>query len=321
MYQSKLSLLETEIAIKYVKDNFEKILSEKLNLVRVSAPLFLETSTGLNDHLSGTEEPVKFTVKSINKEVEIIQSLAKWKRYALKKYDLKHHKGLYTDMNAIRKDEDLDNIHSIYVDQWDWEKVIDEEDRNLEYLFNIVRKIYDTLLVTQKLINTKYSFFNDKLPNEIKFISSEDLLKKYPNLSAKEREYEITKEYKAVFIYQIGHKLSNGMPHDKRAADYDDWNLNGDILLYYEVLDIALEISSMGIRVNENSLVKQLELKNELNKLQNQYCQLIINKKLPLTIGGGIGQSRLCLFFLEKKHIAEVQSSIWNNLPDDINML
>ena len=313
MYQPKLNLLETEVAIKYVKDNFEKLLANKLNLIRVSAPLFVETSTGLNDHLSGKEKAVSFDIKSLNKHVEIVQSLAKWKRFALNKYHIRHNMGLYTDMNAIRKDEEVDNIHSIYVDQWDWEKVISAEERTLDYLFKVVKDIYYVLLQTQNLVNTKYPCFHDKLPEEIYIISSEELLKLYPNNTSKEREYLITKEHKAVFVYQIGNKLSNGSIHDTRAADYDDWKLNGDILVYNEMLDIALELSSMGIRVDKDSLIEQLTVKNELEKLDNPYCQAIINNELPYTIGGGIGQSRLCLFFLEKMHIGEVQSSIWND--------
>ena len=313
MYQPKLNLLETEVAIKYVKDNFEKLLANKLNLIRVSAPLFVESTTGLNDDLSGNEKAVSFDIKSLNKHVEIVQSLAKWKRFALNKYRIMPNMGLYTDMNAIRKDEEVDNIHSIYVDQWDWEKVICDNERTLEYLFKVVKDIYYVLLQTQNLVNTKYPCFHDKLPESIFIISSEELLKLYPECSSKQREYLITKKHKAVFIYQIGHKLSNGLSHDTRAADYDDWNLNGDILVYDEMLDIALELSSMGIRVNKDSLNEQLTIKNELNKINNPYCQALINDELPLTIGGGIGQSRLCLFFLEKMHIGEVQSSIWNN--------
>ncbi len=312
MYQPKLNLLETEVAIKYVKDNFEKLLANKLNLIRVSAPLFVETNSGLNDNLSGKEKAISFDIKSLNKQVEIVHSLAKWKRFALNKYHIRHNMGLYTDMNAIRKDEEVDNIHSIYVDQWDWEKVIDEEERNLNYLFKVVKDIYCVLLQTQNLVNTKYPCFHDKLPEEIYIISSQDLLNMYPDKSAKEREYLITKNHKAVFIYQIGNTLSNNEPHDTRAADYDDWMLNGDILVYNEMLDIALELSSMGIRVDKNSLKEQLELKNESEKLNNPYCKAILNDELPFTIGGGIGQSRLCLFFLEKMHIGEVQSSIWS---------
>ena len=310
-YKSKLSLIETEIAIKYVKDIFERELARELDLTRVSAPLFVECETGLNDHLNGYERPVSFDVLDVKKEVEIVQSLAKWKRYALSKYEFDPETGLYTDMNAIRRDEDLDNIHSVYVDQWDWERIIKKEERTIDYLKYIVRKIFKVLKVVEQMVSTKYQVFNKKLPEDIFFISSNELLNMYPNLSSKERENEITKLHKAVFIYQIGWPLDNGMPHDGRASDYDDWNLNGDILLWYDELGISLEISSMGIRVNKESLVKQIEYKKEEHKLSSPYSMDILNDKLPLTIGGGIGQSRMCMFFLKKAHIGEVQSSVW----------
>lgn len=312
-YTSKLSLIETEIAIKALKDYFEKILSQSLNLIRVSAPLFIKPETGLNDDLNGVEEPVKFTIKTISQNVEIVQSLAKWKRYALSKYQIPENVGIYTDMNAIRKDEKLDNIHSAYVDQWDWEKVITEENRTKEYLFRVVKTIYKCLKKTEQFINHKYPCFNNKLPKKIHFIASNELEKKYPDLTPKQREYMICKEHKAVFIYQIGWPLNSGKPHDGRAADYDDWNLNGDILVFDEVIDTALELSSMGIRVDKQSLKQQLFYKKENFKLQNEYVKSILNDELPLSIGGGIGQSRLCMFFLEKKHIGEVQSSIWED--------
>lgn len=316
IYQSKLSLIETEIAIKEVKDFFEKTIAKKLNLIRVSAPLFVKPETGLNDNLTGNEEPVNFTIKTINKKVEIVQSLAKWKRYALNKYQIPMHQGIYTDMNAIRKDETLDNIHSIYVDQWDWEKIIQNEDRNILYLLDIVNQIFDVLKETENYINQKYKIFETKLPKQIYQISTTKLEELYPNLTPKEREYEITKKHQAVFIYQIGWPLKNGISHDKRAADYDDWNLNGDILVYDKIIDTALELSSMGIRVDKNSIKEQLKQKNEEDKLDNPYVKAILNDELPLTIGGGIGQSRLCLFFLEKKHIGEVQSSIWEETEE-----
>lgn len=310
-YVSVLSLLETEIAIKYIKDTFEKELAKALKLTRVSAPLFVFPETGLNDNLNGYERTVKFDVKSIGKEVEIVQSLAKWKRNALKKYEFAAETGLYTDMNAIRRDEDLDNIHSVYVDQWDWEKIITKEERTVSYLKKTVRKIYSVLKKTAKLVESKYPELTHDLPNEITFISTKELEKRYPELDRKQRETAITKEYGAVFLYQIGWNLKDGKPHDGRAADYDDWKLNGDILLFNDVLNSAYEISSMGIRVDEVSLPKQLKKKNELYKLDNPYCKDIMNGNLPLTIGGGIGQSRLCMYFLKKHHIGEVQSSVW----------
>lgn len=318
-YQSKLDIVETEVAIKYIKDNFEKELSETLNLMRVSAPLFVLPKSGLNDYLNGYERTVKFDVKTLNQEVEIVQSLAKWKRKALKRYHLGPHKGIYTDMNAIRRDEDLDAIHSIYVDQWDWEKVVTNDERTLTYLFNCVKQIYQVIKKVNNQVKTKFSKLTVELPDDITFVSSEELLTRYPTLSSKERENEITKLYKAVFIYQIGWPLSNGESHDGRAADYDDWNLNGDILVWNEVIESAFELSSMGIRVDKNSLKEQLEFKKEKYKLDNEYCQDIINDNLPLTIGGGIGQSRLCMFMLEKAHIGEVQVSLWSD--DDLKLL
>lgn len=311
-YNSALNLLETEIAIKFIKDTFEKELAKALKLTRVSAPLFVVPETGLNDNLNGYERAVRFDVADIGKDVEIVQSLAKWKRNALAKYGFKAETGLYTDMNAIRRDETLDAIHSVYVDQWDWEKIITEEDRKLTYLKKTVKSIYKVVKKLSKAVSAKYPTIKHSLPDEITFISTKQLEKDYPALSRKERENAVAKKYGAVFIYQIGWPLSDGMPHDGRAADYDDWKLNGDILLWYDVLGIALEISSMGVRVNSESLVKQLKKKKELHKLENPYCKDIIDGKLPLTIGGGIGQSRLCMFFLKKAHIGEVQSSVWS---------
>lgn len=312
-YKSKLDLMETERAIKFCKDTFQTKLSKALNLTRVSAPLFVFPETGLNDNLNGYERAVSFDVLELKKDVEIVQSLAKWKRNALKRYGFNVGEGLYTDMNAIRRDEELDNLHSIYVDQWDWEKVIEKKNRTLSFLKSTVKKIYKVLLSTEKTINQKYSIFENKLPQEITFVSTKELEEMYPSLSRKERENKICKIHKAVFLYQIGWPLKDGEPHDGRAADYDDWKLNGDILLYNPTLDIAYEVSSMGIRVDENSIIKQLKSKGELNKLENPYVKGIINSELPLTIGGGIGQSRLCMFFLEKMHIGEVQSSVWSD--------
>lgn len=318
-YKSKLNIVETEKAIKFVKDNFERDLAEELSLVRVSAPLFVLPSTGLNDELDGKVKRIDFSIKGIEENAEIVQSLAKWKRSALAKYNFSIDEGLYTDMNAIRKEEDLDNIHSAYVDQWDWEKIILKENRNIDFLKTIVRKIYNVLLVTERRVIEEFPSIEPVLPNDIYFISSFELEKLYPNLSPVQREYEICKEKKAVFITQIGAALSNGKPHSDRAADYDDWDLNGDLLLYYKELDIALEISSMGIRVDENSVIRQLLTKNEGHKVDNSYIKGIINKKLPYTIGGGIGQSRICMFFLKKAHIGEVQVSVWDD--NDIKLL
>lgn len=311
-YVSLLDLKETEIAIKFVKDNFERLLSKELSLTRVSAPLFVIPESGLNDDLNGYERAVRFDIKDIGCDVEIVQSLAKWKRNALAKYKFLPETGLYTDMNAIRRDEVLDNIHSCYVDQWDWEKIISKEERTYSYLKKVVKKIYKVFLKTNKLVNSKYPMLNTNLPNDITFIKTSDLEKMYPNLTRKERENAITKKYGAVFLYQIGWPLTDGLSHDGRASDYDDWRLNGDILLWFDTLQIALELSSMGIRVDKTSLVKQVKAKHEEYKLDNPYCQDILNDRLPLTIGGGIGQSRICMFFLKKKHIGEVQASVWN---------
>ena len=311
-YKSELDLLETEIAIKYIKDNFERDFAEKMNLIRVSAPLFVRSKLNLNDHLNGHERVILFDIPAIGEDAEIVQSLAKWKRVSLKSHNIAPNHGIYTDMNAIRRDEELDNLHSIYVDQWDWEMVITNEQRNYETLKEVVERIYSVLLYTEKKISQKYSYIKKELPSEIFFISTTELEERYPNLSRKERENAICKEKKAVFLYQIGWPLKDGLSHDGRAADYDDWNLNGDILLWYDVLDRAVEISSMGIRINEESLIKQLQHKGEEHKLNTPYCQQITKNELPLSIGGGLGQSRICMYFLRKMHIGEVQSSLWS---------
>lgn len=311
-YKSNLNLYDTQASISFIKKNFEDKLSKSLNLKRVSAPLFVEKSTGLNDDLDGKAKAVNFIAPNINKECVIVHSLAKWKRMALYEYGFYEGNGLYTDMNAIRKDEKLDNLHSIYVDQWDWEKVINKDDRNLSYLFDTVTKIHITILETLNELKNKYPNINVELESQIQFISSQELIDLYPELDAKQREAQIVKKYKSVFIYGIGHKLSNGYPHDSRSSDYDDWNLNGDLLYYDELLDCPIEISSMGIRVDENSLAEQLKLANEEYKKEFPYHQMILNKKLPYTIGGGIGESRLCMLLMNKAHIGEVQSSIWD---------
>ena len=312
-YQPKLGLIETEKAIKYIKDTFERTLAKTLNLTRVSAPLFVLPETGLNDHLNGYERAVTFDVLALGKNVEIVQSLAKWKRMALQKYGFQIGEGLYTDMNAIRRDETLDPLHSIYVDQWDWEKIIEQKDRTIDHLKQIVTQIYAVIYATACQVSNKYPVFSYDLPPKIVFITTKELEEKYPTLSPKERENAITKQAKAVFIMQIGWPLTDGKSHDGRAADYDDWTLNGDILLWYEPLNQAMELSSMGIRVDQYSLLKQLQAKNEEYKLTNPFVTAIINRQLPLTIGGGIGQSRLCMYFLQKQHIGEVQASIWSD--------
>ncbi|WP_067141885.1 aspartate--ammonia ligase [Oceanivirga salmonicida] len=310
-YKPMFCILDMEIAIKQIKDFFEKELSRTLNLTRISAPLFVERKTGLNDNLNGIERPVSFDMlESPEKTIEIVHSLAKWKRYALKRYGFKTYEGIYTDMNAIRRDEELDNIHSIYVDQWDWEKIITKEDRNVEYLKDTVRKIYKVFLRTEKKLQILYDNYEEFLAKDIHFITSQELLDKYPNLSSKEREYEICKKYGTVFIMQIGDLLSNKEKHDGRAPDYDDWSLNGDILVYNKVLDIAFELSSMGVRVDKKALESQLVKANVTNK--TNFHNMLLNDELPLTIGGGIGQSRICMLFLKTAHIGEVQASMWS---------
>lgn len=313
-----LDIRETQVAIKIIKDYFEKELANKLNLIRVSAPLFVKPETGLNDNLNGVEKPVSFNVRKYDMNVEIVQSLAKWKRMALKTYGFKIGEGLYTDMNAIRPDEILDSIHSIYVDQWDWEKVISKEERCEEYLKKTVITIYEVFKETEKRINNLYPIFRYKLPEKIKFITTQELEDMYPTKTPKERENMICEKYKAVFLMKIGKRLKSGKPHDGRAPDYDDWELNGDILFFNPILQKAFELSSMGIRVDAKALKKQLEIANALDRSELPYHKMLLEEKLPLTIGGGIGQSRICMFFLEKRHIGEVQASIWtDNIIND----
>lgn len=311
-YKADLGIKETEIGIKYCKDFFERELAQQLNLTRVSAPLFVKPETGLNDNLNGVERPVSFGLKEQDDaQVEIVHSLAKWKRLALKRYGFAKGEGLYTDMSAIRRDEETDNIHSIYVDQWDWEKIIDKSERNFDTLKDIVRKVYIALKNTEKFMSSKYDYIKEILPEEIIFITSQELEDKYPKHTPKERENIVAKEYGAVFIMQIGGALTSGERHDGRAPDYDDWNLNGDIVVYYPILDMAIELSSMGIRVDEDSLVEQLKISGCMERAELPFQKALINKELPYTIGGGIGQSRICMFYLRKAHIGEVQSSIW----------
>lgn len=311
-YYSPLTIRETEVAIKEVKDHFERALAKSLHLTRVSAPLFVKPESGLNDNLNGVERPVAFGIKEQNDEMaEIVHSLAKWKRYALKRYGFHSGEGLYTDMSAIRRDEDTDNIHSIYVDQWDWEKVISKEERNMETLEYTVRKVYAALKETEEFMSRRYNYIEPFLPDEITFITSQELETLYPGMDGKEREYAIAKAKGAVFISQIGKILASGEKHDGRAPDYDDWELNGDIIVYYPVIDIALELSSMGIRVDEESLKEQLKTAGCEKRAELAFQKSLLNGELPYTIGGGIGQSRICMFYLRKAHIGEVQSSIW----------
>ena len=314
-YAPAIDLRETQKAIKTVKDFFQKELTKQLNLTRVSAPLFVTPESGLNDNLNGVERPVSFDVKETGGQAEIVQSLAKWKRFALKQYGFGPGEGLYTDMNAIRRDEETDNIHSIYVDQWDWEKVITREERNRETLEHTVTSVYKALKITEDYMAYEYDYIGHVLPERITFLTSQELEDRFPSLSPKEREYEAAKEYGAVFIEQIGGNLKSGKPHDGRAPDYDDWQLNGDIIVYYPVLDIALELSSMGIRVDEEALKRQLALAGCEERAGLAFQKALLSGELPCTIGGGIGQSRICMFFLRKAHIGEVQSSIW---PDQI---
>lgn len=318
-YTSVLSLHETQVGIKTVKDFFQTLLAERLNLLRVSAPLFVDPASGLNDNLNGYERPVRFGIKEQNDyEAEIVHSLAKWKRYALKKYGFKEGEGLYTDMSAIRRDEETDNIHSIYVDQWDWEMIISRENRTMETLQNIVKTVYKVLRKTEKYMAIRYDYIEEILPHDIFFVTTSELENIYPDSTPKEREYKISKEKGAVCIMQIGDKLTNGQPHDGRAPDYDDWKLNADIVVYYPVLDIALELSSMGVRVDENSLREQLEKAGCMDRAKLPFQKAILEKQLPYTVGGGIGQSRICMFFLRKAHIGEVQSSLWPQSTIDL---
>lgn len=312
-YTSKLSLKETEIAIKKVKDFFEENLSKTLNLIRVSAPLFLDATSGVNDNLNGIERPVSFDMIAIDgSNLEIVQSLAKWKRLALHRYKFNIGEGIYTDMNAIRRDEKLDNLHSIYVDQWDWEKVISKDARNIATLKDTVKKIYSIFKATENYTNSLYPYLKKSLPDEISFITTQELEDMYPNLSEKEREDAICRQRKAVFLMSIGDTLKSGKKHDGRSPDYDDWSLNGDILFYYPLLDKAFELSSMGIRVDKKTLESQLIKAHCEERKALPFHQLLLNEKLPQTIGGGIGQSRICMFFLQKAHIGEVQTSVWD---------
>jgi aspartate--ammonia ligase len=315
-YEPKLTVQETEEAIKRIKDYFEVKLGEALNLKRVSSPLFVRPETGLNDNLNGKEKPVSFQIKGDkNRSVEVVHSLAKWKRMALKRYGFDVGQGIYTDMNAIRAEEELGNLHSVYVDQWDWEKIIKKEERNELTLKEVVQQLFTVFKQTELYLAEQYSYIQPVLPEEISFITSQELEDLYPDLSPKERENAIAKEQKAVFISQIGGPLKSGNKHDGRSPDYDDWSLNGDIIFWYPVLNKAIELSSMGIRVDQEALKRQLAFTNCQDRESLEFHSMVLNETLPFTVGGGIGQSRVCMFFLRKAHIGEVQASVW---PDDM---
>jgi aspartate--ammonia ligase len=316
-YATKLNLRETEIAIKFIKDHFERSLANALNLTRVSAPLFVRPESGLNDNLNGVERPVGFDMRHIDgNSAEIVQSLAKWKRMALGRYGFEAGEGLYTDMNAIRRDEEPDNLHSIYVDQWDWEMVITREQRTPDFLKGIVKKIYHVFLETQKQVLAAYPQLEETLPPDIHFLTAQELEDKYPGTSAKERETAFVKEHGSLCLMQIGGKLNSGKRHDGRAPDYDDWQLNCDILFYNKLLDCAFEVSSMGIRVDAEAMEKQLALAGEESRRHLPFHKAVLEDKLPLTLGGGLGQSRICMFLLGKAHVGEVQASIWPDAMD-----
>lgn len=316
-YKPSLDAYDTQRAIEYIKNNFQSELCQALNLKRVSAPLFVAMESGLNDNLSGSERPVSFDIPATGGEAQVVHSLAKWKRLALKRYNFSVGKGLYTDMNAIRRDEDLDNIHSVYVDQWDWEKIITRQTRTENYLKLTVKAIVDAICNTADRLSVNFPQLDINISRDVVFITSQELEDKYPNMTSKERENAITKEHRTVFIMKIGGKLASGKPHDSRAPDYDDWELNGDLLFWHDQLGIALEISSMGIRVDENSLDRQLTLAGCDDRRALPFHKMLLDGELPLTIGGGIGQSRLCMLMMGCIHIGQVQSSIWDE--DTIN--
>jgi len=309
-YQTKLDLQQTQFAIKAAKDSFERALGAYLDLLRVSAPLFVRPESGLNDDLNGVERPVQFDILA-GGEVQVVQSLAKWKRMALKEYGFKPGSGLYTDMNAIRRDEELDNLHSVYVDQWDWEKVILPAQRNLNTLKDTVRTIYKALQSTQYKLTLAFPSLVGRWPKEITFVTSQELEDRWPDLTPKQREDAICKEHGAVCLMQIGGALKSGKPHDGRAPDYDDWDMNCDILVWYPVLQRSIELSSMGVRVSPESLARQLKISGKEDRAQLPFHKALLNGELPYTIGGGIGQSRICMVLLEKAHIGEVQASVW----------
>ena len=315
-YSPVIDLMESQRAIKKIKDYFQQELAYGLSLRRVSAPLFVDPKTGLNDNLNGVERRVSFTLKDIDEmEVEVVQSLAKWKRMALGKYGIEPGHGIYTDMNAIRRDEELDNLHSVYVDQWDWEKVITKDQRTEAYLKETVVTIYNSLKNQGDYVNRLYKDLYTELPNEIFFVTTQELEDMYPDLTPKEREDAVTKDHRAVFIMKIGGRLRSGEKHDGRSPDYDDWELNGDIILWNDILDRAFEISSMGIRVDADAMARQLKAEGCQERAELPFQKAVLENKLPYTIGGGIGQSRLCMYFLRKAHIGEAQVSVW---PDEM---
>lgn len=314
-YFSKLDIMETEIAIKLVKDTFERSLAKALNLTRVSAPLFVRPETGLNDDLNGIERPVEFDVPEMNAQVQIVHSLAKWKRMALARYGFAPGTGLYTDMDAIRRDETLDNLHSVYVDQWDWERVITREERTMETLYGAVDAILNALRETQNAVCDAYTSLERFLPDKVTCMTTQELEDAYPDMTAKQREDAATREHGVVFLSQIGGKLKSGRPHDGRAPDYDDWTMNGDLLIWYPVLGRAVELSSMGVRVDADAMKRQLELAGCMKRGEMPFHSQVLSDMLPLTMGGGIGQSRICMILLQKAHIGEVQASIW---PDSM---
>ena len=311
-YDPRLTVRETEAAIKYIRDTFQAEFGKEMNLERISAPLFVAKNSGMNDDLNGVERPVAFDLKDVPGDTyEVVHSLAKWKRMALARYGFEVGEGLYTNMNAIRRDEELDNLHSCYVDQWDWEKVIRKEDRNEETLKSVVRQIFKVIKHMEHEVWYKYPQAVKHLPDDITFLTTEELMERYPDLTPKQRENAAVKEYGCIFLMHIGDKLAEGKPHDGRAPDYDDWHLNGDILFWYDLLDCALEISSMGIRVDEEALVAQCEKAGCPERLEFPFHQMLLNGELPYTIGGGIGQSRLCMLLLDRAHVGEVQASEW----------
>ena len=315
-YDPKLTVRETQSAIRYIRETFQEEFGKELNLSRISAPMFVEKKTGLNDNLNGVEKPVSFTMQDMGDEtIEIVHSLAKWKRVALKRYGFDMHEGLYTNMNAIRKDEDLDNYHSAYVDQWDWEKVIAREDRTIDYLQKTVKEIFKVIKHMEHEVWYKFPKAVHHLPDEIHFVTTQELEDRWPDKTPRERENAIAKELGCVFIMKIGGQLLSGKRHDGRAPDYDDWQLNGDIMFWYEPLDQAIEISSMGIRVDAESMKKQLKAADAEDRLSLPYHQMVLNEEVPFTIGGGIGQSRLCMLLLGKAHVGEVQTALW---PDEM---
>ena len=312
-YKPKLSVYETQKAIDYIKRTFQMNLAIELNLRRVSAPLFVRENSGLNDNLNGVERPVKFDVPAVGEYAEVVHSLAKWKRLALKRYDFFVGKGIYTDMNAIRRDEEIDNIHSVYVDQWDWEKVIDRSMRNEEYLRLVVKKIVAALVATNNAVRYEFNQLECNITPEVSFITTQELEDLYPDKTPKERESLYVREHHTTFLMKIGGALRSGKPHDGRAPDYDDWELNGDILIWNEVLGTAFEISSMGIRVDTESLARQLKIAGCEERAALPFHKMLLNDELPLTIGGGIGQSRLCMLLMQTAHIGEVQVSVWDD--------